>query len=100
VNDERADLKALFEELANEEHRREPAHLTSDQLRNYLRGGMTAEEHAQAQDHLVLCRHCAGLLLALGGFAQLEQPTGTVLSDAELASAWEETKATPPRAAG
>jgi hypothetical protein len=93
VNDERADLKALFEELANEEHRREPAHLTSDQLRNYLRGGMTAEEHAQAQDHLVLCRHCAGLLLALGGFAQLEQPTGTVLSDAELASAWEETKA-------
>ena len=92
MNDERADLKALLEELANEEHRREPAHLTSDKLRNYVRGGMTAGEHAQVQDHLVLCRHCAGLLLALG-FAQLEQPTGTDLSDAEVASAWEETKA-------
>jgi hypothetical protein len=93
VKDERANLKALLEELANEEHRREPAHLTSDELRSYLRGAMTAEAHAQAQDHLVVCRHCADLLLALRGFAELEKPTGTGVSDAEVASAWEETKA-------
>jgi anti-sigma factor RsiW len=93
VNDERADLNELLEELANEEHRREPAHLTSDDLRSYLRGGMTAEEHAQAQDHLALCRHCATLLLDLGGFAQPKQPAGTNLSDAEVASAWTQTKA-------
>ena len=93
MSNERAELKALLQDLANEEHRREPAHLTADEFLNYLSGDKPPEEYARIQDHLVMCRQCTVLLLAIGGFAELTQPTDTSVSDSEIAAAWERMKA-------
>ena len=64
------------------------AHPTVEEIIAYHAGELTAERHQALQQHLLLCRDCPELILALDGFAKL--PEGEVeAAPAGMDSAWE-----------
>jgi hypothetical protein len=64
------------------------AHPTVEEIIAYHAGELTAERHQALQQHLLLCRDCPDLILALDGFAKL--PEGEVeAAPAGMDSAWE-----------
>ena len=93
MSDEQPELKRGMDDLAASEQRAHPAHLTRDELQAYASGDLRADQETPAQDHLVWCRHCTQRLLALVGSDHVQAEPGAPVSDAEVASAWETTKA-------
>jgi len=68
VDENRIDLKTALRELAAEESEDMGPHAGLERLIAYRRGTLPAAEHEALQEHLSLCKRCAGLLLELRGF--------------------------------
>lgn len=93
VTDEQDELKRHINSLAADEQRAQLAHLTPEKLLAYASGELPADEQIRAQEHLVWCRQCTERLLALAPAGNAQTQDDATVSDSEIASTWERTKA-------
>lgn len=68
MDEKRPDLRAVLRELAAEEAADAGPHVGSKRLIAYRQGTLPAAERDALQEHLSLCKRCAGLLLELRDF--------------------------------
>jgi anti-sigma factor RsiW len=88
MGDKDNELKVALRALADESKPNLGGHVTPEELTAYHDGVMSADDQGRVQDHLVLCRECAALLLDLAAFPALSQEGGRQIQPAEVATAW------------
>jgi hypothetical protein len=88
MNEESYELKAVLQELAQEEQRSLSVHATPEELIAYHAGNLSRENDERLQSHLVWCRECLDLLLDWMKFTQPEERQPQI-SDAQVAAAWQ-----------
>jgi hypothetical protein len=68
------------------------AHPTVEEIIAYHAGGLSEEQDLTLRQHLLLCRDCPDLILALDGFAELPDGEAEAAAPAGMDSAWEEVR--------
>lgn len=89
MDENRIDLKAALRELASEESEGIGSHVGLKRLIAYHRGALSAAEREALQEHLSLCKQCAGLLLELRDFEAAAAGGGAAGLEPLRQDAWE-----------
>lgn len=89
MDENRTDLKAAFRELAAEESADVGPHAGLKRLIAYRRGTLPAAEREALQEHLSLCKRCAGLLVELRDFEAASAGGGAAGPESLRQDAWE-----------
>ena len=88
MDSEKPPLAQSIRRLGERARRDSGQHPAVEQLVAYRAGTLPSDQEERLRDHLVLCRECAGMLLDLASFPDLEPPAGVpALSDEEVAAA-------------
>lgn len=92
MNEKRPDFRDALATLTAETRARAPGraeeHPDAGQWLAYHRGELPAEQDEAFQEHLVGCRECADLLLAVGAFAAEPAPDTDAFDELSTAASW------------
>lgn len=89
MDENRTDLKAALRELAAAESEELGPHAGLKRLIAYRQGTLPAAEREALQEHLSLCKRCAGLLLELRDFEAASAGGGAAGPESLRQDAWE-----------